>query len=116
MSDPKVVNYGGPVDPAVAIGLGKGQVGESTGVGGLSVVDLSGEPSQHSAPIRIYSGYSGWEANQLEEEVTSGAWYVAPAAAEDPFWPAETMWKDVLRRQAGKLSIVSTYTDEAQWN
>lgn len=116
VDDPRLVHYGGPVDPAVAIGLGSTSTGEPTGVEGLTIVDLAGSATAHSGRMRIYSGYSGWDSNQLEEEVMTGAWYVAPATAEDPFRSTETMWKDVLRRQSGKLSVVSTYTDEAHWN
>lgn len=116
VTDPPLVNYGGPVDPAVAIAIGQTTEGESTGVPGLSLIDLDSDPNSHSEPIRIYSGYSGWDADQLEDEVASGAWYIVSATPDDPFRHPDGLWRSVLRRQPGMLSVVSTYADDANLN
>ena len=81
-----------------------------------SVIDLDSDPDTHTGPIRVYSGYSGWDANQLEDEVASGAWYIVAATPDDPYRNQESMWRDVLRRQPGLLSVVSTYTEDATLN
>ncbi len=39
-----------------------------------------------SAPFRVYAGYTGWTARQLEGEVARGLWRVAPANA-GTLWP-----------------------------
>jgi putative transcriptional regulator len=39
-----------------------------------------------SARFRIYAGYTGWTARQLESEVARGLWRVAPANAS-MLWP-----------------------------
>lgn len=113
---PATVHYGGPVDPAVAIGLALGTGGMPTGVPGLSMVDLSGPPEGHAAPVRIYSGYAGWGAGQLETEIATGSWYVVQASPDDPFEPDEDQWRRVLRRQSGFLSVVSTFPDDPTLN
>jgi putative transcriptional regulator len=113
---PSTVNYGGPVDPSVAIGLALTPQGMATGVPGLSLIDLAEPPSGQSQPVRIYSGYSGWGSNQLETEIATGSWYVVQASPEDPFDADEGKWRRVLRRQPGFLSVVSTYPDDIELN
>lgn len=110
------VNYGGPVDPAVAIGLSLSQNGMATGVPGLSIIDLAESPGDHTSPVKVYSGYSGWGSGQLEGEIATGSWYVVQASPDDPFDADEDQWRRVLRRQPGHLSIVSTFPDDVEMN
>ncbi len=111
-----LINYGGPVEPEVAIGLGLTTEGMATGVPGLSLVDLGSPPEDTPAPVRIYSGYSGWGADQLEAEIALGSWYVVQASPDDPFDSDDGQWRRVLRRQSGFLSVVSTYPDDVGLN
>jgi len=113
---PGTVHYGGPVDPRVAIGLTSGQVGEPTGVPGLSIVDLAAEPGAGTSAVRVYSGYAGWGQGQLEMEIGEGSWYVVPASPDDPFDRPEGQWSRVLRRQQGHLALVSTFPDDVDLN
>lgn len=115
--EPKTVNYGGPVEPEVAIGLSLAGDGMPTGVPGLKLVDLSTTPPEDDqGPVRIYSGYSGWGSEQLEGEIALGSWYVVQASPEDPFDTDEGQWRRVLRRQPGFLSAVSTFPDDPTLN
>ena len=114
--DPKTVNYGGPVEPEVAIGISLVPEGMPTGVPGLSLVDLTDDPGDLHQPVRIYSGYSGWGSDQLESEIAMGSWYVVQASPDDPFDADEGHWRRVLRRQPGFLSVVSTFPDDASLN
>ncbi len=116
VSEPKTVNYGGPVDPEIAIGLSLASVGMPTGVPGLRLVDLTTPPGDTHQPVRIYSGYSGWDSDQLEAEIAMGSWYVVQASPDDPFDTDEGQWRRVLRRQPGFLSVVSTFPDDASLN
>jgi putative transcriptional regulator len=114
--DPQTVNFGGPVDPAVAIGLALAGEGMATGVPGLSLVDLSAPPDESSQPVRIYSGYAGWGSEQLEMEIATGSWYVVQASPDDPFDSDDEQWRRILRRQPGFLSVVSTFPDDVDLN
>lgn len=114
--DPGTVYYGGPVDPAVAIGLSLAGEGLPTGVPGLSLVDLTTSPEESIHPVRIYSGYSGWGADQLESELATGSWYIVQASPDDPFDADEGQWRRVLRRQPGFLSVVSTFPEDPDLN
>ena len=56
---------------------------------------------------RLFSGYAGWDAGQLEEEIDEGSWYVVPAEARDPISAdPEGLWRRVLKRQGGALAMV----------
>lgn len=114
--EPGCVHFGGPVDPTVAIGLSATSEGMPTGVPGLSMVDLAGDPDASAPPVKVYAGYSGWGSEQLEDEIASGSWYVVQASPDDPFDSRDGLWRIVLRRQPGFLSVVSTYPDDLTLN
>lgn len=115
--DPHTIHYGGPVEPEVAIGISNTIEGLPSGVPGLSMVDLSAPPISDEGPsVRIYSGYAGWGADQLEAELDIGSWYVVQAAPDDPFDDPDGQWRRVLRRQPGLLSLVSTYPSDIGMN
>jgi putative transcriptional regulator len=108
--------YGGPVEPEMAIALGPGGSGESTALPGVNLVDLSNDPPEEAGHVRIYSGYAGWGAGQLEAEIDEGSWYVVQASPDDPFDRPDGQWSRVLRRQSGHLSLVSTFPDDIGLN
>lgn len=116
VSAPAKVYYGGPVEPAVAIGLALSPDGMPTGVPGLTLIDLTVSPDRDVQPVRIYSGYSGWGTDQLEMEISTGSWYVVQASPDDPFDADGGQWRRVLRRQPGFLSVVSTFPDDVEMN
>ena len=59
--------------------------------------------------LRIFAGYAGWGAGQLEREIEEGSWYVVPGIARDVFRAdTSTLRRDVLRRQPGDLAWHST--------
>jgi len=44
--------------------------------------------------FRLYAGYTGWTARQLQNEVVRGLWTVLPANASAVFNPhPETLWR-----------------------
>ena len=46
--------------------------------------------------FRLYSGYAGWSAGQLEEELRVGGWLTAPGSQSLLFSDCEQLWKRVL--------------------
>ncbi len=73
----------------------------------LSGVYLSAHKDQlrevvaaESAPVRLFSGYSGWGAGQLEGELEAGGWLVAPATAELVFHDQDDLWERVMHNVA----------------
>ena len=125
-TEPACLYQGGPVGLDSALGLVSvpGDVSDVLGIRilirGLGVVDLDA-PTALIAPeisgLRVFAGFSGWGAGQLEAEVAGGHWYVGDAEARDPFTDEpEHLWSTVLRRQAGNLAFVSTFPDDPSMN
>ncbi|GAB3888603.1 hypothetical protein GCM10027612_29460 [Microbispora bryophytorum subsp. camponoti] len=71
----------------------------------LGTVDLDAPPEILAGEIsqmRIFAGYAGWTAGQLDNELQEGAWYVVDSDPGDTFHPnPDTLWRTVLRRQKG---------------
>ncbi len=86
----------------------------------VGTVDLSSDPAVVGASItgaRLFSGYAGWDSNQLEEEIEDGSWYVVPAEARDPISAdPEGLWRRVLRRQGGALAVVAGFPEDPAMN
>jgi len=127
VTDPANVFQGGPVALDSALGLVTvpgDKVEEPMGVrllfGGIGLVDLDIPPivvMPEVAGLRIFAGYAGWSAGQLDQEVRAGGWYVVEAEARDAFTPEpETLWSTVLRRQRGHLAFVASFPDDPTMN
>ena len=76
----------------------------------------SGVAPRSSVPA-LFSGYAGWESGQLEDEIDEGSWYVVPGEARDPISAdPEGLWRRVLRRQGGRLALVSGFPEDPAAN
>lgn len=124
-SEPDVVFVGGPVDPSAAICLGSCRPGATSEAIQLvtpfvGVVDLDTDPAlitHEVAYVRIFAGYAGWGAGQLDEEIESDGWFVVDALPGDAFSPMPgVLWPAVLRRQPGRLALFSTYPEDPTHN
>jgi putative transcriptional regulator len=117
LASPAVIFSGGPVSPGAVIGLVRGTImGEPAGwrsvIGEVGTVDLSVPPDDQPAleGARLFSGYSGWASDQLDDEIDEGAWFVLGAAEEDLLSSEpEQLWHDVLRRQGGELGMLASF-------
>lgn len=126
VTEPAVLFQGGPVGLDSALGLVAlpGDLPEPLGIrrldGSLALVDLDTPPETvvpHLSGIRVFAGYAGWGADQLEREIAEGSWYVVPSEPRDPFSadPVQ-LWREVLRRQPGDLSYVASFPDDPSLN
>ncbi|MBE7187451.1 MAG: YqgE/AlgH family protein [Jatrophihabitans endophyticus] len=126
VSGPAVVFGGGPVQPdgALCLGLLDGRVSDEVGakdiVDGVATVDLDGDVAvitPMARRLRVFAGHAGWSSGQLEHELAEGAWWVLAGSPDDLFSEGpRTMWRDVLRRQAAPLSLLSSYPEDATVN
>ena len=118
VAEPGVLFHGGPVstEGALAVGLLRDSVDAPVGFrevfGQLGIVDLDTPVELIDGSLygmRIFAGYAGWGAQQLDGEIEEGSWYVVPGTPDDVFRedPAR-LWRDVLRRQPGELAWHST--------
>ena len=100
--------------------LGVRRVFGSVGLGSVGLVDLDAPPevvAAELAGLRIFAGYAGWSASQLEAEIAEGSWFVLPAESRDPFTDEPgRLWSDVLRRQGGDLALVATFPEDPSLN
>jgi putative transcriptional regulator len=130
VTGPSVVFKGGPVSPdsALALALVPGQdepvgwraLDSAPALHRLGLVDLDAPPALLSTAIqsfRVYAGYAGWGAGQLQAEIDEGAWYIVKAEPSDVFIAdPEQLWRTVLRRQGGDMAFVATYPDDPSLN
>jgi putative transcriptional regulator len=124
VADPAVVFEGGPVQREVAIGLASSSVEQpsawfTTIMDGVGLFDLGSDPVEATGidSVRVFSGYAGWEAGQLEEEIGTGGWFVVPALPEDGFVvdPAR-QWCNTLSRQGGRLAVYANFPPDPTLN
>lgn len=126
LAGPDVLFQGGPVatDSALAVAALRPGDDEPVGFrrlfGATGIVDLDA-PTEILVPaitgMRVFAGYAGWGAGQLEAEIEEGSWYVLPAAPGDLFGAdPEGLWARVLRRQPGELAWVSTRPVDPEMN
>ena len=129
-AEPSVVFAGGPVQPQAALCLGRRRLGsplvaayaEVEGVpgGAVGTVDLDASPDDLAravGEVRLFAGYAGWAAGQLEAEVEEGAWWVLDALPADAFdVHPEQLWAQVLRRQGPPLAFAASYPADPTLN
>ena len=118
VAEPEVLFQGGPVSTEGALAVGRLRSLDDAPVGfrevtdDLGVIDLDTPVELVDGSLdgmRIYAGYAGWGAGQLESEIEEGSWYVVPSLPPDCFRDDTVgLWRDVLRRQPGELAWHST--------
>ena len=118
---PNVVFAGGPVDRDALIALGRPSQADGDLVLGAHPVDLDDQPALVEAggvaSIRVFAGYAGWEAGQLEGEIANDDWWVVDATIDDLFTDdPDTLWARVLRRQGGELAWYAHYPIDPSLN
>jgi putative transcriptional regulator len=66
---------------------------------------------------RIFVGYAGWTAGQLEAELEEESWLVLPAEPDDLFNDdPDGLWSAVLRRQGGPYALLSLMPPDPSLN
>ena len=123
-SAPGVVFSGGPVATEAVIALARGGTDAATGwvsvLGEIGTVDVGGDPADLEFPLhalRIFVGYAGWSPGQLEAELDQDAWFVVTTRPTDPFTTdPEHLWRDVLRRQRGRVAMFANHPDDPTVN
>jgi len=116
-AQPSVVFVGGPVEQNAAIGLARATSpvpadGWSPVLDDIGTFDLSQNPTELTVTgieqVRVYAGYAGWSAGQLEAEMAADAWIVVDARPDDVLCDDPLLlWSRVLRRQGGDLALLS---------
>ncbi|MFI7578085.1 YqgE/AlgH family protein [Micromonospora sp. NPDC049497] len=123
---PAVLFEGGPVQPDSAICLARMRhplqrvKGFHQVSGAVGTLDLSGDPErlrENLGAIRVFAGYSGWGAGQVEQEIEDGSWFVLDALPGDAFVDRpDDLWPMVLRRQGGMMAAVAHFPSDVALN
>jgi putative transcriptional regulator len=124
--EPGVIFEGGPVQPEASICLARvrSQTGSTRGFnrvdGTLGTVDLSSDPDamrDDIIEVRVFAGYAGWAARQLEDEIALGSWLTFKALPSDPFTDRpDDLWSMVLRRQGGMYAAIAQFPADPTLN
>jgi putative transcriptional regulator len=80
------------------------------------LLDLS-ESFSESQKLRMFAGYAGWSAGQLDNEMSRQDWLVHPASIELIFSaePAQ-LWRTILRQKGFKSRLLADSPDDLSWN
>jgi putative transcriptional regulator len=102
-----LIHVGGPVQPNAVTAVGDyPDPTDATKliVGSVGMVDLDDPPEINR--LRVYVGYSGWGAGQLDGELEQEAWIVEDAHPDDPFRDGD-LWSEVLQRKGGEFALLA---------
>lgn len=123
---PAVLFQGGPVDRDAALAVARMNSdreppGFAPLIDRVGLLDVSREPGDlpidELEALRVFGGYAGWSGGQLEQEIAQEAWFVVESRPQDAFGPApELLWRDVLRRQPGRLAMFAFAPKDARQN
>jgi putative transcriptional regulator len=120
--DEDQVWLGGPVQPDAVLVLGEFVDPDDAAVplfGSLGFPSLD-EPEEvvpATSRRRVFAGYAGWGAGQLETELDRDDWIVEPALNDDAFTESpDNLWADVLRRKGGIYELVARMPEDPSVN
>ena len=122
VDDGEQVWVGGPVQPDAVLVLGEFVDPEEAAVPlfgslGFPALDDPDEVVPVTTRRRVFAGYAGWEAGQLESELERDDWILEPALADDAFTEApDELWADVLRRKGGVYELVARMPEDPSVN
>ena len=121
--DSEPVFIGGPVQPQALVVLAEFSDPRAAAwlvVSDVGFVAADTERSELERAIRrgrVYAGYSGWGAGQLESELEEEAWIVEPPLASELFPDdPEALWQDVLARKGGQFALIARMPDDPSLN
>jgi len=82
------------------------------------VADLIAENQITETDIRFFLGYSGWEINQLENELKSNSWLVTENIYKKDIIAKdyESFWKEKMLEFGGEYSIWSNAPENPNYN
>jgi len=81
-----------------------------------TLMDLS-ESFSNTLRLRLFAGYAGWTAGQLEQEMARQDWLTHPASVDLIFQsePAQ-LWKEILRHKDPTLRWLADSPENPSWN
>jgi putative transcriptional regulator len=122
-ADGEPVFVGGPVQPQALVVLAEFSDPEIAAwivAADVGFVAADTDPDMLEQSVRrgrVYAGYSGWSAGQLEAELAEDAWIVEPPLPTELFPDdPELLWHEVLARKGGQFALLATMPDDPSLN
>ena len=103
---------GGPVQPQAAVVVADFEVPERAEIialGSIGFLPQESDPEEIGGirRARVFAGYAGWGAGQLEAEMDQESWIVEPARPEDVFTDEpQHLWDSVLKRKGSAFDLL----------
>jgi putative transcriptional regulator len=115
------VYVGGPVQPEAVVVLVEHEdepADDATIVGNVAFMHADSDLRELDVVrARVFAGYSGWGAGQLEAELEESSWIVVPSEPDDVFAPdPDELWRTVLHRKGGKFALIATMPYDPKLN
>ena len=80
------------------------------------LVDL-GQSFASTQKLRLFAGYAGWSAGQLENELKRNAWLTHPASLELVFRDdSGGLWQEILKIKGWKYRLIADAPDDLSRN
>ena len=117
-----LVYVGGPVQPDAIVVLADFEEPERAGVLVFDTIgfvpgDVEPDSIGELRRARVFAGYAGWGAGQLEDELVESSWVVEPAVADDVFTlEPGNLWSEILRRKGGRFALLAAMPDDPRLN
>jgi putative transcriptional regulator len=81
-----------------------------------ALMDLS-ESISATQKLKLFSGYAGWTAGQLDQEMARKDWLTHPASLDLVFHPQpDKLWKEILRQKDDQSRLLAESPDDLSWN
>lgn len=67
--------------------------------------------------LRVFAGYAGWSAGQLDDEMKRDTWMIHPATLDLIFHPEpEKLWNVILTQKGWKYRLIAEGPEDLSWN
>jgi putative transcriptional regulator len=115
-----LIYSGGPVQPDTLVVLVEFEDPDGAGtpiVGSIGFLPAEAPPETPAVRSRVFAGYAGWGAGQLEAELEEDSWIVVAAEPDDVFADdPDELWRTVLHRKGGEFSLLATMPHDPRLN
>ncbi len=76
-----------------------------------------GDSYSPTRQLKIFAGYAGWSAGQLDDEMKRDTWLTHPASLDLVFHPQpDALWKAILAEKGWKFKLLADAPDDLSWN
>jgi putative transcriptional regulator len=105
---------GGPVQPEAAVVIADFEEPERAGILALDSIGFLPEEADADSlgglrRVRVFAGYAGWGAGQLETEMAESSWHATPALPGDVFaTDPDRLWTSAVGRLGPAFRMLST--------